>query len=249
MTAKKPPSSAKSVKSPSRKKNQPRKKSNKKKSGTVGNRLFKRSVVYKLLTIFILFFGVYLYFLDQQITQRFEGRIWQLPAHVYARPLELYIDKSIAVEQLNYELEYLNYQKVNHLPDKPAQYRRWGSTFEIKTREFEFWDGAEQSHTIRVRITDKKVAQLTNIHTDKKANLVRFDAGYLTGIFPSHSEDRILLKLDDTPDMFIKMLILIEDRRYFSHWGVDPRSIARALTVNLTSGQAMQGEYFNATTG
>lgn len=241
MTAKKSQSSAKSVKSPSRKKKPARKKSNKKKSGTLSKRLFKRSVVYKLLTIFVLFFGGYLYFLDRQITQRFEGRIWQLPAHVYARPLELYVDKSIAVEQLNYELEYLNYQKVSHLPDKPAQYRRWGSTFEIKTREFEFWDGAEPSHAIRVTITDKKVAQLVNTQTGKKANLVRFDAGYLTGIFPSHSEDRILLKLDDVPDMFIKMLILIEDRRYFSHWGVDPRSIARALTVNFSSGQAMQG--------
>ena len=58
---------------------------------------------------------------------------------------------------------------------------------------------------------------------------------------PSHSQDRILLKLDDVPDMFIKMLLLVEDRRFFTHWGVDPKSIARALVANISSGATVQG--------
>ncbi len=192
---------------------------------------------FTLLVIFI----VYISFLDQRITQRFEGRIWQLPAHVYARPLELFVGKSVSVEQLKFELDYLNYQKVNQLPQQLAQYSQWKNTFEIKTREFVFWDGYEPAHTIRVRIEDNKVSELIDIVKNQSADLVRFDAGYLTGIFPSHAQDRVLLKLDDVPDMFIKMLLLIEDKRFFSHWGIDPRSIARALAVNLYSGRTVQG--------
>jgi len=41
--------------------------------------------------------------------------------------------------------------------------------------------------------------------------------------------------------MFIKMLLLIEDRRFFSHLGIDPRAIGRALVVNLYSGRTVQG--------
>ncbi len=210
-------------------------------SAARGKTWFKRSVVFVLVPGLLLGFLFYLVFLDQRITQRFEGRIWQLPAHVYARPLELYIGKSISTEQLSFELNYLNYQKVEQLPQKSAEYRHWQNLFEIKTRDFIFWDGKEPAHTIRVKIENNKVVELINIYSNSNADLVRFDAGYLTGIFPSHSQDRVLLKLDEVPDIFIKMLLLIEDRRYFSHWGIDPRSIARALMVNLSSGQTMQG--------
>ena len=192
---------------------------------------------FTLLIIFI----VYIPFLDHRITQRFEGRIWQLPAHVYARPLELFVGKPISTGQLKFELNYLNYQKVSQLPQQQAQYRQWKNIFEIKTRDFAFWDGNEPAHTIRVAIEDNKVSELIDIIKNQSADLVRFDAGYLTGIFPSHAQDRVLLKLDDVPDMFIKMLLLIEDKRFFSHWGIDPRSIARALVANLSSGRTVQG--------
>jgi len=205
------------------------------------NIFFKRSFIVPLFIVGVIIFSGYLTYLDNRITERFEGRIWQLPAHVYARPLELFVGKSISINQLKFELDYLNYQTVDGLPQKTAEYRNWKNIFEIKTRGFVFWDGAEPSHTIRVAINDNVVTNLIDIYTNESANLVRFDAGYLTGIFPSHSQDRVLLKLDDVPDMFIKMLLLIEDRRFFTHWGVDPRSIARALVANITSGKTVQG--------
>jgi len=200
-----------------------------------------KKIVFVLLAVSLVIFSAYLFYLDQRITQRFEGRIWQLPAHVYARPLELYLGKTISVEQVLYELNYLNYQKVKKLPQHTAQYRYWKNTFEIKTRDFIFWDGEEKSHIIRVVIENDVVTQLIDIYSGNSVDLVRFDAGYLTGIFPAHAQDRVLLKFDDVPDMFVKMLLLIEDRRFFTHWGVDPLSIGRALLVNIYSGQRMQG--------
>ena len=127
------------------------------------------------------------------------------------------------------------------MPQQAAQYRHWNNSFEIKTRDFIFWDGEEKSHIVRVSIEDNIVTELIDIYSGNSVDLVRFDAGYLTGIFPAHAQDRVLLRLDDVPDMFIKMLLLIEDRRFFTHWGVDPLSIARALVVNLYSGQTVQG--------
>src|SRR3546814_872604 len=35
--------------------------------------------------------------------------------------------------------------------------------------------------------------------------------------------------------------LAIEDRRFYSHWGIDPRSIARALWTNMTSGRTQGG--------
>jgi len=186
-------------------------------------------------------FGFYLVHLDNKVTERFEGRIWQLPSHVYARPLELYVGKPITHEQMQFELDYLNYEAVSEMPHQPAHYRRWDDNYEITTRGFTFWDGVEKSLTARVTITDGRVSRMLQPYTGESIDLLRFDAGYLTGIFPAHSEDRVLVRIDDVPDIFIKMLLLVEDRRFFEHYGVDPRSIARALVANISSGRTVQG--------
>ena len=240
-------SSSSTSRASGRRKKSSRKSSRKstRKKRTKGNRFF-RTLSFWLFGFFFVVFLAYLFILDQRITERFEGRIWQLPAHVYARPLELYVGKSISTKQLTFELDYLNYQKVLHSPNKPAQYRINKNVFEIKTREFDFWDGNEPSHAIRLNLSDGVVTKLQHINikqidTKQNADLVRFDAGYLTGIFPSHAQDRVLVKLDEAPDEFLKMLLLIEDRRFFEHNGVDPKSIARALYVNVSSGRTVQG--------
>lgn len=224
-----------------RKKTSQKKRSVKKRTRKSRKPSSKRWLYFSLISILLATFVVYILYLNERITERFEGRIWQLPAHVYARPLELFVGKTISTKQFLFELNYLNYQKIDQLPQQSAQYRHWKNTFEIKTRNFVFWDGNEKSRAVKVVIEDNVVMALTEIYTGKKVDLIRFDAGYLTGIFPSHSQDRVLVKLDDVPDMFIKMLLLIEDRRFFSHYGVDPLSIARALMVNIYSGKTVQG--------
>ena len=59
--------------------------------------------------------------LDEQITDRFEGRRWELPARIYARPLELYVGKTITVAGLEKELIQLRYSRQD-TPDKPGEY-------------------------------------------------------------------------------------------------------------------------------
>lgn len=214
------------------------KRHNSKKRGiSIKRYLFNRWLLLVLI-ITGLSYGVYL---DIIVTERFEGRIWQLPARVYARPLEIYAGKKITVEQLKSELEWLNYTKTDQLPTQSGQYQHWNNTFEIISRDFDFWDGHEDSRKIRVTIEKGEVSALQGLYSSQPISLIRFDPAYITGIFPSHGEDRILLKIDEVPDDFIKMLIITEDQRFFDHPGVDIKSIARALLANIKAGRTVQG--------
>ncbi|UOM33539.1 transglycosylase domain-containing protein [Acuticoccus sp. I52.16.1] len=49
------------------------------------------------------------------------------------------------------------------------------------------------------------------------------------------------VKLADLPPYVPQAVIAIEDRRYYSHPGVDPIGLARAMVTNLTSGRLEQG--------
>jgi membrane peptidoglycan carboxypeptidase len=43
------------------------------------------------------------------------------------------------------------------------------------------------------------------------------------------------------PDLLVKAVLSIEDRRFYQHVGIDPLAILRAATVNLDSGGVAQG--------
>lgn len=61
----------------------------------------------------------------------------------------------------------------------------------------------------------------------------------LFGSFVSRSAQRYSSILN-TPDHFIEMLLLIEDKRFSIHCGIDPLAIARALIFNSRGG-VLQG--------
>jgi penicillin-binding protein 1A len=47
--------------------------------------------------------------------------------------------------------------------------------------------------------------------------------------------------VDTLPPHVVEAFLAIEDRRFYSHWGIDPRGIARALWSNLTTGRTQGG--------
>ncbi|WP_202913026.1 transglycosylase domain-containing protein [Acuticoccus sediminis] len=49
------------------------------------------------------------------------------------------------------------------------------------------------------------------------------------------------VKLEDLPKYVPQAVVAIEDRRYYSHPGIDPIGLTRAMATNLTSGRLEQG--------
>ncbi len=49
------------------------------------------------------------------------------------------------------------------------------------------------------------------------------------------------VRATDLPDHVIEPFLAIEDRRFYTHWGVDPRGLARAMWSNVTGGPTQGG--------
>jgi membrane carboxypeptidase/penicillin-binding protein len=54
-------------------------------------------------------------------------------------------------------------------------------------------------------------------------------------------ENRTLISLEQMPPALPNAIIALEDRRFWSHWGVDPWGILRAAAVNLKAGRTIEG--------
>jgi len=113
-----------------------------------------------------------------------------------------------------------------------------GSQIDVYTRGFQFFEGTEPAQRVNVRFNGEQVASLSG-----SASLVmaRLEPMMIGGIYPAHNEDRILVRLDQSPPYLVDSLVAVEDREFFQHFGVSPKGIARAMYVNLASGSLRQG--------
>ncbi len=126
-------------------------------------------------------------------------------------------------------------------PTKSGSYARHGETFEVVTRDFTFWDSAEPVRKVRLVFAGNILVDLTSLDGQEKPGLLRLDPPEIAGIYPSHYEDRILLKGKDLPPALVDTLLAIEDRSFFEHAGVNPKGIFRAMVANLRAGRTVQG--------
>jgi penicillin-binding protein 1A len=54
-------------------------------------------------------------------------------------------------------------------------------------------------------------------------------------------EDRALVPLTDLPPYLVDAFVSVEDRKFYSHWGIDIFGIARAVIRNVMAGETVQG--------
>jgi len=182
----------------------------------------------------------YSIYLDFVVRGQFEENRWLLPAHVYARPLEIYEGAKLSPDSLERELNILNY-RYSYRPTESGTFQRAGDEFVIASRAFQFWDTTEPPRQVKINFTGDVIASLRDLDTQKDITLMRFDPVLIGGIYPSHHEDRLLVKLNEVPELLPKILVAVEDRKFYDHFGINPVAIGRAFLANLRAGHSVQG--------
>ncbi|MCO6060184.1 penicillin-binding protein 1B [Pseudomonas sp. MOB-449] len=178
-------------------------------------------------------------YLDAVVQEKFSGKRWTVPAKVYARPLELFVGLKLSKDDFLKELDALGYRRES-LSNGPGAASVSGGTVELNTRGFQFYEGAEPAQRVRVRFSGDYVAGLTQASGADLA-VARLEPLLIGGLYPAHHEDRVLIKLDQVPAYLVETLVATEDREFFNHHGVSPKSIARAFWINATAGELRQG--------
>jgi len=197
--------------------------------------------------ILLLFVGAgavfYLYFdhFNTQVGDRFQGRLWELPARVYARPLEIYPGMHLNPGLFEKELQLMGYRKSPREKINPGSYFRRKDQFTIYLRSFDFGDERLEARRIRIRIKEDTVVGIRRPDTFSDREMERLDPVVMGSFYPDSREDRILVSLEKIPELLGNTIVAVEDRNFYTHFGIDPKSVLRAILVNLKNRRLSQG--------
>lgn len=193
----------------------------------------------KLSLVGLVILACFAVYLDSIVQEKFSGKRWTIPAKVYARPLELFVGQKLSRDDFLIELDALGYRRES-VANGPGAAAVNGNSVDLNTRGFQFYEGADPAQQIHVRFSGDYVADLTAANGAKLA-VARLEPLMIGGLYPKNLEDRILIKLDQAPPYLLDTLVTVEDRDFYHHFGVSPKSIARAFWVNASAGQMRQG--------
>ncbi|MEQ1638423.1 MAG: penicillin-binding protein 1B [Methylococcales bacterium] len=205
--------------------------------------MFKR--LFKYLSLSGLAIGLFMlvsYFgyLDYHVRKQFEGKRWAMPAYVYANAIEFYTGyatNSLAFEKILQELRY----RFDADLSSEGSYFKQGGQINLRTRAFRFPDQQQPSQSISIDFADGAISEIVNTETAKPLPVVRLDPIQIGSFYPSRKEDRVLIKLDQTPQTLVQGLLATEDRDFYEHYGISIRAIARAMWANVKAGGIVQG--------
>jgi penicillin-binding protein 1B len=184
--------------------------------------------------------AAYVAYQDFTVRQQFEGKRWALPAHVYAAPTELFAGQSMDAGRLEKILQELKYRADPAISTQATYYRR-GDEIILNTREFDFWDKHEPASRVHLDFAGGAVSAITQIDNERAVDLLRLEPIQIGSFYPALKEDRVLIKLEQAPKILVKALLAVEDRDFYTHFGISPKGILRALWADVRAGGFVQG--------
>jgi len=166
------------------------------------------------------------------VERRLQGEHWMSPSRLYARPLVLRPGLPISVSGLVKTLNGLKYEQKTDTPAGQGEFMVGSGSVVFVPRT-----GDEP---IAVLFDKSQVKELRGVHSKRLFPSHTLEPELITYLFEERDKRR-LVRYEELPDSLIKAVLGIEDRRFFSHPGLDPFRIIAAAIKNIRAESYIQG--------
>jgi len=188
--------------------------------------------------------GAYLFYRwDREVSEKFRTHQWDFPSKIYADGFLVYPGMDVHAVGLIERLKQLGYQPVSGNVTRKGDYvlNAKGGWLDIFLHDPTTLGSDVRGHPVRLFLTGNTVSRIEDRSTQQEIYALELEPKLISGLFRDVWEERHLVALPDVPPLLLRAIIDVEDQRFYSHPGIDFFGVARALLVNVRSGETVQG--------
>jgi penicillin-binding protein 1B len=171
------------------------------------------------------------------VDKRLKGEKWMVPSRLYSRPLVLREGMALSQAELVKTLNGLKYEQKPDTPAAPGEFQASEGAVTLRLRPGP--DTATEA--LAVVLNKDRVVELRGVKSKRRYATQTLEPELISYLFDRSREKRRLVRYEELPDALVKAVLAIEDRRFFSHPGLDPMRIVGAAVRNLQAESYIQG--------
>ncbi len=173
-----------------------------------------------------------------------EQAIGRSEVRIFSAPFALEAGGTVWDYALADRLKQLGYRRVRSQPQRVGEFFWGNEVFWIYRRSFQHGGDEVAAQLLRLELDEDsgRILRASNTTGTPPAGLeASLEPMLLAESLKGVRARRLPCALDDLPEHVWRPVLAAEDARFFSHMGLDARSLARALLANAKAGKVTQG--------
>jgi len=185
--------------------------------------------------------SIYCWHLTGLVEDRFSGRKWQIPSVIYSDTTLLYPGRKVDLDSFKERLKGIGYRQTGDSPHKKGDYRLSGNTLEIYLNDLTVPGKTRFGFPLLLTFKNNAIASMVRRDSGQPVPILELEPEVLMRYFGKTRELRQVVPIDEIPESLQYAVMAAEDARFYTHYGIDPRGILRAVYTNLRHGAIRQG--------
>jgi penicillin-binding protein 1B len=223
--------------------------------------MLKKIFIGFLIGIVIITAGLVIYgwHLSLQVDKRFSARRWSIPSKVYSDTTLLYPGQRIDAKHFRAKLIRLGYHKVSGKDLKKGEVRFVSKGVHLFMNDLQTPWNSRSGLPVSIVIRNNRIDSIVRTDNGDSIPILelepeeitlffrpererrRLEPEEITLFFRPERERRRLVSIKQVPEHLKQAVMAAEDGRFYSHHGIDPRGLMRALITNLKHAKIRQG--------
>jgi len=175
------------------------------------------------------------------IDARLAGDVFDNASLVFAAPTEVRVGEAVGPEAVAARLRRAGYSEGESSPGV-GTYRRTGDRLEIRPGQKSFFrEDTMPEGPAALTFQNGQIASIAALDRPVNLDSYALEPEVITTLFGQNREKRRLIHYQELPPALVKAVLAAEDRRFFSHHGVNLYRILAAAAVDLRAEERLQG--------
>jgi penicillin-binding protein 1B len=180
----------------------------------------------------------YYYIFDGTIATKLGARYRLAETRIYSAPTVLRPGKILSLPELESRVRRLGYQEEK--AGTGQSFYQLGKANHVVL----YNDGSvpfDTNRKVEIVFSGKTISSLTDLANRAEIQQFSLKPELLSNAIDKNREKRRFVSYQDIPKVLVDAVLAAEDRRFFSHSGIDPIRIIKALFVDIREGDTAQG--------